>query len=667
MKQMKINLLILLCIGAILLSVSVQGLVVSPQINYEDLPTDKGNNYAELITGNTFYVSNSGNDQSLGTKEQPFQTINHALNVAKSGDGIFVRKGVYKIPSYSERIEVNQNNIILAAYPGEKPVIRSAGSSWGVLLFGDNIIFDGFTIEGFSIAVAFGRDNTQQNLVVKNIEVNQSGESFSAIYIPNHNNNLPVLDGGIFDNINVHDPEGSIVIGIHCGGHPCNNIHIKNSQINLAGLGGGSGADGIAMEYGDNILIENVLIEGAAGDGIDMKASHVAVINSIIKDISRNGVKFWRGGDLINSVVANTGADSSFVFAGPGEYRIIHSTIAHHNKNGLISYTATVGYESDGSGISLEIRNSIFHENVGSVWINPKAQLTIKDSIFSGGTQTGRYLDYGESYGLNTQPLSSLDAGLIEVADVGFLDFPNDLLALQASSPALDKGSVSLAKEDILGTTRVEGSTDIGPLEHDTSPTLPPPPSPPPEEKDYLALINFDGEDNEGLTFYGGEVVTGHNGNGYQFDGVNDYLLFDKLNLNQEFSVAFWAKNDERRQGAYLYSYGAKRARLILKQANRYLRYIYGNDLLTNYIHRDIRIDDKQWHHYALVVEGNTVHHLYIDGVEQRSFSTERVQLLQKLYIGSIKGKTQFFKGIMDEIYLYDRALLPEEVSILAE
>ena len=55
--------------------------------------------YVEPLEGRCYlsalYVSPTGSDSAAGTLAKPFQTIQHAANVAKPGDTVFIKAGVY--------------------------------------------------------------------------------------------------------------------------------------------------------------------------------------------------------------------------------------------------------------------------------------------------------------------------------------------------------------------------------------------------------------------------------------------------------------------------------------------------------------------------------------------------------------------------------------------
>ena len=44
----------------------------------------------------TYYVSKKGSDTGKGTKNDPFKTIQKAINIAKAGSTIYVKDGTYR-------------------------------------------------------------------------------------------------------------------------------------------------------------------------------------------------------------------------------------------------------------------------------------------------------------------------------------------------------------------------------------------------------------------------------------------------------------------------------------------------------------------------------------------------------------------------------------------
>ncbi len=73
-----------------------------------------------------YYVSTSGNDSALGTKEAPFKTINHAAQVAVAGDTVRVFGGVFRERVCPKNSGEENARITYEAVEGETPVIKGS-------------------------------------------------------------------------------------------------------------------------------------------------------------------------------------------------------------------------------------------------------------------------------------------------------------------------------------------------------------------------------------------------------------------------------------------------------------------------------------------------------------------------------------------------------------
>lgn len=74
-----------------------------------------------------YYVAPSGHDSSPGTRQLPWQTIQHAANVLKPGDTAFVRGGTYSKVSINVSGSASGGWVKFLNFPGERPVIDAAG------------------------------------------------------------------------------------------------------------------------------------------------------------------------------------------------------------------------------------------------------------------------------------------------------------------------------------------------------------------------------------------------------------------------------------------------------------------------------------------------------------------------------------------------------------
>jgi hypothetical protein len=77
-------------------------------------------------TPTTYYVSPSGSDSAGGTLEQPFATVQHAVNQLYPGDTLYLRAGSYHENVTLARSGTANAPITLAAYSGEAPTLIGA-------------------------------------------------------------------------------------------------------------------------------------------------------------------------------------------------------------------------------------------------------------------------------------------------------------------------------------------------------------------------------------------------------------------------------------------------------------------------------------------------------------------------------------------------------------
>jgi hypothetical protein len=170
----------------------------------------------------------------------------------------------------------------------------------------------------------------------------------------------------------------------------------------------------------------------------------------------------------------------------------------------------------------------------------------------------------------------------------------------------------------------------------------------------------------------GATIARGRIGGGCQFDGRNDCLaVSDNANLNPTaaISIAAWIKAD---------SWDGN-ARIVQKGAwNSQYRLLRENGVLTFHL---AGVSDGEvgcetpgsgaWHHVAGVYDGKTIR-LYLDGQERGSKTASgRIAVTRDLlYVATRTSnaiQTDHFKGILDELRIYDRALSVREVELLSQ
>lgn len=109
----------------------------------------------------THFVSTAGSDSGPGTETEPWRTLGHALTELEPGETLFVRGGEYveDIRNPSIRQGRADARIRVAAYPGERPVIRG-------LLWLERPSY--WTLDGINVTWSAGHGPTDHMVQMKN-------------------------------------------------------------------------------------------------------------------------------------------------------------------------------------------------------------------------------------------------------------------------------------------------------------------------------------------------------------------------------------------------------------------------------------------------------------------------------------------------------------------
>ena len=159
------------------------------------------------------------------------------------------------------------------------------------------------------------------------------------------------------------------------------------------------------------------------------------------------------------------------------------------------------------------------------------------------------------------------------------------------------------------------------------------------------------------------------------FDGINDHIIVSNsasLNPSSEITFSVWIKPTDITTSRY-YSImrqdsGANRKLLAFQEYGTVLA--LGLNIGGTYGETDSLIDpddftDGQWHHIVYTYNGNFVN-LYVDGSLKNGpvprtgvIASETAQFV----IASNKTTSEFFKGSIDDIRVYERALTQSEIE----
>jgi hypothetical protein len=166
-------------------------------------------------------------------------------------------------------------------------------------------------------------------------------------------------------------------------------------RLEIYGAGGTTasyGSDGLAVERGQNILVEDCFIHDNSGDGLDLNSrdkmqgadtGEIIVRRNRVNQNALNGIKVWGGGTLTNNLAWNNG-DTNLVIEEGSDYTVINNTFASVTSH---TYLAAVGYDEWPGTTNVIMLNNIFYNDHpamdGSLlYISPRVNLTSDYNLY---------------------------------------------------------------------------------------------------------------------------------------------------------------------------------------------------------------------------------------------------------------------------------------------
>jgi hypothetical protein len=476
----------------LLLLVAAETLSSFPSASAEQ----NGSNTSSSPYTGTRYVATTGSDTNPGTIDKPWRTIQHAADVIEPGLVTYVRGGVYKESVSISHSGLSGNPIAFMAYPGEIAILDGSGSKWAGFIFNRGVAYasiDSFQLRNYRET---GVDVRGSNSHLTLSRIDASG-AVSGVRMTWGNSGEPPEFGPVHHitirDTRIHD---NSMGGIDCTPGPCNNIVFQRLTIERNGVGTESfGADGIAVERGYPILIEDVVVRNNGGDGIDLNSRDrgptpgVLVRRCVVAGNHLNGVKLWASGRLENCLIYDMGLTPLTLGKFPNiDLSVVNNIVAYNMVYGR-SYSARgwamdVGYGDESwpppTNVRLALRNNIFAFNAykdpdgqTGLYIGPGILLTESNNLYFSRED-------GEIYMASTDHwYSRADiADKIWTAQTGqgagdlttdplFINMVGADFHLQPSSGAIDRGtSAGAPSDDLERQLRPEGKGyDIGAYE----------------------------------------------------------------------------------------------------------------------------------------------------------------------------------------------------------
>jgi hypothetical protein len=171
---------------------------------------------------------------------------------------------------------------------------------------------------------------------------------------------------------------------------------------------------------------------------------------------------------------------------------------------------------------------------------------------------------------------------------------------------------------------------------------------------------------------------TGVYNGAFQFDGQNDYISIpksDSLDLNNSFTISLWVKFADSRSCYIINNYegsGAYNGNSILIHADPTEGKVeiggHIDDNVNPTMWKGAILDINRWYHIALVRYKGDNASIFIDGAYDSNapdITTGDILSDRDWVIGrkSQDPADEHFKGSIDEVAIYNRALTPEEIQ----
>jgi len=282
-----------------------------------------GTNIPEMV-----HVSISGNDSNAdGSSDNPFSTIQAALNFSGMGDTIIVGEG-----TYFENIEIeNQNNVITSHY----------------ILNGDSSVIANTVIDGNETGIAVSMHSAGPSTHLIGLTI-QNGYTTNGGAGLNCQNSYPTLSDCIFQN----NRSGVANPYTHGGA-----ILVQDSEITL-----------------ENVILRNNYSSGNGG-GIYLDQSHLQgsrlLFHSNMSNVQGGSIGLYKASGSIDHVTFtndSAAAEGGAIFLHESELSIT-SSILWDNRPEQIAFSST------GDGSIVNINYSILDGFVNNVATNDNGTL----------------------------------------------------------------------------------------------------------------------------------------------------------------------------------------------------------------------------------------------------------------------------------------------------
>src|SRR2546425_165073 len=170
---------------------------------------------------------------------------------------------------------------------------------------------------------------------------------------------------------------------------------------------------------------------------------------------------------------------------------------------------------------------------------------------------------------------------------------------------------------------------------------------------------------NHGTLENGATFATGNTGQAFSFDGVNASVLTPTINLGSAFTVELWilpTRNNGGFENLVANSFASAANYGAFYYDNDHLEYWQGN---TPRAVSPAVLPLNTWTHVALTYDGSFAR-LYVNGSLSATSGSHAETFNNPLRFGfSVVNQDSHFRGLLDEVTLYSRALSAAEIQTI--
>ncbi len=350
-----------------------------------------------------FYVSPTGDNNNLGTRDKPWATPGYGARQLRAGDTLVILAGRYILSRHDEDIIAPQNS----GTPQAWITIKGEENNRPVLA-GRNDLLVAIDISGRSYIRIENLEITSDNNAPFRNGIQALGNSIRNVEIRNvHIHHLDEFG------INIEDVDGLLIEKAtitHCGfgaiGGPAGdeggwrNVRIVECELSYSGhyYQGTSGPspyerpDGFGIEDSEGpIEISHTRVEHNRGDGLDCKSANTYIHHCIVANNSCDGIKLWFTNSKVENTLVYGRGDGDFsetpwsaivisTESSGAEFEIVNVTVDDIVGKNYLMYAQ---YDHPNVPIKLTLRNNVFRGAGPSspIFLSARAHLTAEHNL----------------------------------------------------------------------------------------------------------------------------------------------------------------------------------------------------------------------------------------------------------------------------------------------